>query len=96
MRRLAAIKRGDQRLGNRCGPVKGARVAPGFEVMGFGQMPMAQARRLVLIKAQVTPERHTLKALAKAEIGWGGEYRITAKDDENLHFVRIDRIRQIG
>src|SRR2546429_10032773 len=48
---LSAIERGDQRLHNANRAVISASIAPGFEVVSFIDVPVAELRGLVLVEA---------------------------------------------
>ena len=53
MRALVLIERFDQRLHDGDCTVEGARIAPGFEVMSFGNMPMTEFGGLVFVLAEM-------------------------------------------
>ena len=45
-----------------------AGISPSFEVMGLGQMPMAEASRFILVKAHVHAQRDLLELVGKIEV----------------------------
>ncbi len=94
--RAALVKRLDQRLGDGGGAVEGTRVAPGFQVMRFGQMPVALPRRLILKKAQMNAKRHFLHVLAETQIGRRGEHRIAAQDYQHFDAARVHVVSQFA
>ena len=53
-RGLAAIKRRDQRLDKTNRAVESANIAPGFQIVRFGNIPHALQRGLVGIKAEIS------------------------------------------
>ena len=54
--RLPLVERSDQGLLDRRGPVKRLEVAPRFEAMGLGNMPVAELGRLVVVKPEMDAE----------------------------------------
>ena len=88
MGRPALVERLDQRLHDRGRAVEGAGVAPRFQVVGLGQMPVALPRRFVLVEAQMDAQRHLLHVLGEAQVGRRGEDRIAAEDHQHLDLAR--------
>ena len=56
--RSSGEERLDHRLHDRDGAVEGASVAPAFERMRFGRMPMTKFRRLVAIQTEMDSARN--------------------------------------
>ena len=54
---FTVIKRRCERLNDRCGTVEGPRVAPTFEIMLCGDMPVAILRRLIGVSTQMNAKR---------------------------------------
>src|SRR5215510_9202412 len=54
--RLAFVQRLNERLNDRDGAVVSTRIAPGFEIMRFGDMPVAVRRSFVILLRQMHPE----------------------------------------
>ena len=56
VRGAPVIKRRDQRLDDAHGAVVSARIAPGFEVMSFRNVPVAELRGLVVLQAEMNSQ----------------------------------------
>src|SRR6185503_18708376 len=63
VRRFAFIKRFDQRLNDRHGAVVRTRVAPRFEIVRSGYVPVTEVRSLVFVLAEMNAELNFLKSL---------------------------------
>ena len=89
VRALTVIERRDQRLHDAYRAVVGAGVAPGFEIVGLVHVPLAEFRSLVLIEAEMNPQRDAgvLEGVRKAEVGRCIVGRIAAQDDQHVHFA---------
>src|SRR5207244_11738434 len=61
------------------------RVAPGFEVMRLGNMPMTERRGFIVVETQVHAQPHARELFGKAEIGRRGKNRIAAEHDKYLY-----------
>jgi len=64
--RPAGVQRRNQRLHDGDGAVPGARVAPALEVVGRGNVPQAEARRLVVVRGKVPVNATLASAPAKS------------------------------
>ena len=53
MRGLALVERRDEWLDDGNRTIEGARVRPGFEVVRFGNVPVAEFRSLVFVIAEI-------------------------------------------
>src|SRR6266508_6782473 len=58
MHAFAIVEGGDQRLDDAGGTVVGATVTPGFQIMRFIYMPLAQLSSFILIKSMMNAERN--------------------------------------
>ena len=89
VRRLAAVERRDQRLDDRHGAVVGAHVAPRFEVVRLGDVPVAERRGLVLVADRGARERATFSiASANFRSDGRGVDRIGAEDEQERRRCR--------
>src|SRR5947209_20496718 len=89
MRRLAFIKRSDERLDNCDSSIKGTRVATCFQIMRLRNVPVAERARLVVIEAVVNAQPDLLQAVGEMKIGGRVIYGISARDDERLDAASI-------
>src|SRR6267143_2474751 len=95
---MRVIERRDQRLNHAQGTVESASVAPGFEVMRFGDVPVAKFRSLVKMRAEVNRVLDFLAVRFRIEFYFGskikvvrrGVNRIDAQNQQSLHFAGID------
>ncbi len=87
-------------------PSYAARVAPGFQEVRLGHVPMAQRRRLIVVLAEVNAERDLVQAVRERNVGGRRVDRVAADDDERgdapgLHvgdqiLERLDLIDGVG
>ena len=84
--RLALVERSDQRLLDRRRPVKRPQVAPRFEAMGLGDMPVAELGRLIVIEPEVDAQLDLVAAEHRGEIEVrrGIVGRVSAEDDQGV------------
>ena len=92
----ALVERLDERLNDRDRAVVRARVRPRFEEVGFGDVPVAQLRGLVVVRAEVDAEAHLLKARAEVEVGRRVVDGVAADDDEHLDLALVDVGQQLS
>src|SRR4029453_12461908 len=86
---FAAVERLDEWLNNRNSAIEGARVAPAFQIMRFGNMPMANARRLILVEAEADAHSEFLEAGRKINVGRYIEYRVASNYHEHVDGARF-------
>ena len=87
----AVVKRLDQRLNDRDRPVVRTGIAPRFEIMLFGDMPMAKFPGFVQMISETNTERnlvHTL--LVQFQVDRRVVNRIAAEYHEHFHPIGID------
>ncbi len=89
MNGAAKIERQDQRLHDGDGAVVGPGIAPGFQEMRFGNVPLAQFRGLVGVEPHVDAQLHFRHALGEVEIHGRVVDRIAADDDEGIDFAGV-------
>src|SRR5258708_17682846 len=65
---LSAIQRLDLWLDETNRAVIGAKIAPRFERMRFGEVPLARGRGLVFIETEVRAERHARQGAGKIKV----------------------------
>src|SRR5215472_3045333 len=68
MRRLAVVKRRNEGLNNGGCPIVSASIAPGFQVMRLGDVPVADRRGFVFVVAKMKPRVDLQNILAKVQI----------------------------
>ena len=88
MGRTAGIERLDQRLLNGNCPIISAPIAPRFQVMGFGNLPLAEGAGLIGMGAKMDTKASLGQRRRKVEINWGGIDRVAAQDEERCHLAR--------
>ena len=81
----ALVQRLDQGLDDRHRSVVGLRIAPRFQVMGLGKVPVALMRGLIDKQAVMNTEGDLLQMINKVEIRWRGVNRVAAEDDQKLN-----------
>ena len=86
---LAVVQRRDQRLHDAHRAVIGAGVAPGFEIVGFVDVPLAEFRSLVLVEAEMHPQRNirVLERVGESQVGGRIVGGISAHDDQHVHLA---------
>ena len=80
-RRLAVVQRRDERLKDRDGAVIKTHIPPGFEEVCFGNMPLTQGARLVVIEADVNTHGGAIDACRERRIGGRRVSRVAAEDE---------------
>ena len=60
------------------------RIAPRFEKVGFGDLPVALRGRLVLVQAEVHAERDLAHCRVQRQVGRRGVDRIATEDDQGI------------
>ena len=94
VRGLPAVERRDERLDDRRRAVMSARVAPRFEEVRLGNVPVAQCRCLVFVQAEVHAQRHPPHRPGEVEVGRSGVHRIPGDDDEQLTHSHLLKQRE--
>jgi hypothetical protein len=87
--RLAAEEWRDERLQDRDGAVVRARVAPGLERVRRRDVPVAEARGLVVVEAEVDAQIDLAERLHEAEVRGRREDRVAPNDDERRDLARV-------
>ena len=84
--RLSLVERGDQGLLDRHRSVKRLEVAPRFEAMGFGNMPLAELGRLIVIQAEVDAKLDlvALQQPCEPEVRRGIVDRVSSQNDQRV------------
>ena len=96
MRGLAVVKRFDQRLDDRDRAVVGTRVAPRFEKMRGGNMPVTQLRRFILVLAEMNAKSGFVETVEiELEIDRRVVDRIATHHDEELDTSSIEIVNEI-
>ena len=90
------IQRLDERLLDGHGAVEGAGIAPGFEVMGLGKVPLAQLGGLVVVEAEVHADAGLGDLVAHAPLDGGVERGIAAEDEEQIDAAGFEILHQIA
>ena len=85
VRRLTAVQRRDERLDDRHGAIVGPDVAPGFQEVRLGYVPLAHLRGLVFIQADMRADRHLGERGGELQIGRRGVDRIAAQNQQGVH-----------
>ena len=85
---FSAVQRRNQRLNHAQRPVIRPRIAPGFQIVRFVDVPQAKLSRFVLVKTHVDPEWDlgVLKRIGKTQVGRCIVGRIAAQDQQHVHF----------
>ena len=93
--RTPVVERFDKGLHNAGCPIECAGVAPGLQIMGLREMPLAQPGGLVLVHAQMHPNSRFLHVLGEIEISRRREYRIALQNHEHFHLAAIQCLDQV-
>src|SRR3989449_54666 len=89
VRRLALIERCDQRLDDAGRAVGRARVAPRFEEIRCGDVPLATVRRLVHIGTQVDRDANFFQLRRKIKIMRSVVDGIATEENQRVHAARV-------
>ncbi len=92
------VQRRDQGLNHAESSVECARIAPGFEVVRFGDVPIAKFCSLVEMRAHVDGVLDLLAIRfrvkfyfgSKIEVVWRAINRISTKNQQRFHLAAID------
>src|SRR5262245_50996345 len=90
------IERLDERLHYRYRPIEGTDIAPSLQIMSLRQVPVALARRFILVEAQVHAKSNFLHSLNESQIRGGCECRIAPQNDEHLDVPVRHVVHQLG
>ena len=94
---IAAVERRDQRLNDRHGAVVGAHVAPGFEIVRLGNMPVAQSAEVSsLYRRQLDGEVRLDEQTREVQIRRRVVHRIATDDDQQLNGIGRHIARQLA
>jgi len=85
--RAPAVERPDERLDERASPVAGTPVAPALQIVGGGQEPAADGRRLVRAGEHVDRIADAAHQPLHVEVGGSLVDRIGLEDDERRHLA---------
>ena len=95
VRRVRVVERRDERLHQRHRPVVRARIAPGFERVRVGDVPVREFGRLVLIEAVVDHDADLREPFPELDVRRRREHRVVAEDHEQLDLSGLHRGRQL-
>jgi hypothetical protein len=84
VRRLAVVERRDQRLYDAHRPIVGANVAPGFQEVGFRDVPVTLGRRLVFVEAHVRLHADLVERFGELQVDRRAVDRVGADDQQEL------------
>src|SRR5690242_17117709 len=95
---MCAVERCDERLNDADGAVKGARISPGFQVVRFGDVPVAVLRSLIEMRADVNNrlDLFAFELFINAQLGSKIEVvrrridRIDAENQKGRNLARVD------
>ena len=95
---MRVVQRGDQRLNHAEGAVESTRIPPSFEVVGFGDVPVAMFGSLIEMRADVDGVFDfllfgvgvELNLRRKIEIMRRGVRGVAAENQQCFHFSGID------
>ena len=93
---LAVVERRDQRLDDRRRAIVGAHIAPGFEIVRGGHVPMAEPRRLVVVEAEPDPQADLVEPLGEAQIRRRGDNRVRVADHEQIDLPRVHVVDELA
>ncbi|MFC6746787.1 hypothetical protein ACFQFG_20710 [Methylobacterium persicinum] len=96
LRRAAVVERRYRRLDQPHRPVRGAHVAPGFEGVGQGQVPVGVGAGLVVVEPRMDLERHALHPLGEVEGAGRLVDRVGPQHDQRLHLAPVHRPGEVG
>ncbi len=85
MGRVAVIKRRHQRLHDRDRPIERARIAPLFQIVRLGHVPVRKRGRFVELRPHVDTQVNLLHVCGELKIGGGRIHRVRSDDDERRH-----------
>ena len=91
----AVVQGGDRRLDQPHGPVEGPDVAPGFQRVGGGQVPIGMGAGLVVVEPGMDLERHPRHPGGEIEGAGGLVDRVGAEHDERLDGAAPHRLREL-
>ena len=91
---VAGIERFNQGLLDRDRAVIGAHITPRFQIVRFGNLPLALGGSLVGIEPKLDAEIDLGQCTGKVEIHGGLEDRICTQDQECFHLAGVHRIDQ--
>src|SRR5208282_5716241 len=89
MGRTSVIERRDQRLNNGRGAVVSASIAPRFQVMRFGNMPVAIGGSLVEVRAKVNSSGNALELGNEIEVVFFFDNTATTENEQQIDFACI-------
>src|SRR2546430_4305414 len=103
-RGVRVVQRRNERLNHAESAIEGARIAPGFEVVRFGDMPIAEFGGLVKVRADVDSvlDGLTLPLFVKSQLGRKVEIvrcrvdRINAKNEKCFDLPIVDVAAQFA
>ena len=95
---MRAVERSDQRLDHAERAVECARIAPGFEVMRFGDVPVAKFGSFIEMRAEVDGVLTFFCLVFSSNLNFGGEIEIVrrgvdgidAEDQQRVHFAGVN------
>ena len=79
---LAAVERRDQRLHDRRGAVERERVAPGFQEVRLGDVPLTLFGGLVVLEREMHPPDDLRQSRPETDVGGRVEDRVSPQDQE--------------
>ena len=86
---LAAVERLNQRLNDADRAVVGAGIAPGFEIVRFGNVPLAKLGGLVAMRAEKHFQIDGIRFQRRSEFEFGGRVvnRVAAENQQQIDFA---------
>ena len=96
VRRMVIVQRRNQGLNDSDGAVEGAAIAPGFQRMGGGGVPMAKLGGFILVQAGVNAQLCFLERRRKIKIGRRVVHGIAAEDDQEVHVAGVQIIDEVA
>ncbi len=97
IRGVAIVERLDERLNHAYRAIERARIAPGFQEMRGGDVPVAQLRGFVVIEAGMHARFNFQQRGAEIEIHWRVvDGIVAAEHEEQVHFAGVDVVYQVA